>query len=215
MGQEEEKNKKTNRDVLKWVIIGLAGFVIVVLVFGTGMFVGGMKAKFSYRWAESYHKNFAGPKGGFLYDWRQLPPFPGDFIEGHGTFGEIIKIEGNTLIIKGRGDVEKIVLVTEKTIIQSGRKDIKILDLKVDDQVVIIGSPNEEGQIEAKLIRVFPSKIVFFSDSTQISKTTEGSVSDIETGKQIMVSGEQNSDGSYTAKTIQLSPRYPTPNKPR
>jgi len=52
------------------------------------------------------------------------------------------------------------------------------------------------------------SKIIFFSDSTQISKTTEGSIDDIEIGKQIMVSGEQNSDGSYTAKTIQLSPRY-------
>jgi hypothetical protein len=57
------------------------------------------------------------------------------------------------------------------------------------------------------------SKIIFFSDSTQISKTTEGSIGDIEVGKQIMVSGNQNSDGSYTAKTIQLSPRYPTPNK--
>ena len=57
------------------------------------------------------------------------------------------------------------------------------------------------------------SKIIFFSDSTQISKTTEGSVDDIEVGKQIMVSGDQNSDGSYTAKTIQLSPSYPTPNK--
>ena len=51
------------------------------------------------------------------------------------------------------------------------------------------------------------SKIVFFSDSTEISKTTEGSIDDIEIGKEIMVSGEQNSDGSYTAKTIQLSPR--------
>jgi hypothetical protein len=51
------------------------------------------------------------------------------------------------------------------------------------------------------------SKIVFFSDSTEISKTAEGSMNDIEVGKQIMVSGEQNSDGSYTAKTIQLSPR--------
>jgi hypothetical protein len=51
------------------------------------------------------------------------------------------------------------------------------------------------------------SKIVFFSDSTQISKTTEGAIDDIEIGKQIMVSGDQNSDGSYTAKTIQLSPR--------
>ncbi len=51
------------------------------------------------------------------------------------------------------------------------------------------------------------SKIIFFSDSTQISKTTEGLKSDIEIGKQIIITGEQNSDGSYTAKTIQLSSR--------
>ena len=57
------------------------------------------------------------------------------------------------------------------------------------------------------------SKIVFFSDSTEISKTTEGAVDDIEIGKQIMVSGDQNSDGSYTAKTIQLSPRVIQPEK--
>jgi D-Tyr-tRNAtyr deacylase len=50
------------------------------------------------------------------------------------------------------------------------------------------------------------SKIVFFSNSTQISKTTNGSIDNIEIGKQITVNGEQNSDGSYIAKTIQLSP---------
>lgn len=55
------------------------------------------------------------------------------------------------------------------------------------------------------------SKIVFFSGSTEISKTTEGSAEDIEIGKQIMVTGQQNSDGSYTAKTIQLSLRLLTP----
>jgi hypothetical protein len=47
------------------------------------------------------------------------------------------------------------------------------------------------------------SKIVFFSDSTKILKTTDGSMDDIGIGKKIMVSGEQNSDGSYTAQTIQ------------
>jgi len=51
------------------------------------------------------------------------------------------------------------------------------------------------------------SRIIFFSVSTEISKTAEGSITDIEIGKQITVSGDQNSDGSYTAKTIQLSPR--------
>jgi hypothetical protein len=117
-----------------------------------------MKANFSYRWAEQYHKNFAGPRAGFFGDWR-MPPF-GDFIEGHGTFGEIIKIEGNNLVVKGRENIEKIVSVNEKTVIKSGFKDIKISDLKVGDMIVIIGSPNEQGQIEAKLIRVFPPKII-------------------------------------------------------
>lgn len=152
-------SENKQKDVLKWIIIGLAGFVVVGLIFGAGMFVGGMKAKFSYRWAESYHKNFAGPKGGFLEDLRGFPA--GDFIEGHGTFGQIIKIEGNTLIVKGRENMEKVVLVTDGTIIKSGRKDIKISDLKVDDRIVIIGSPNEEGQIEARLIRLFPIKSSF------------------------------------------------------
>ncbi len=52
------------------------------------------------------------------------------------------------------------------------------------------------------------SKIVFLSDSTEISKTIKGLIDDVEIGKQIMISGEQNSDGSYTAKTIQLSPSH-------
>ena len=52
------------------------------------------------------------------------------------------------------------------------------------------------------------TKIIFFSSSTQTSKTIEGTIDDIEIGKEIMVSGDQNSDGSYTAKTIQLSPRF-------
>lgn len=158
---EQKQNEKPHNDILKWIIIGLAGFVIVVLIFGAGMFVGGMKAQFSYRWAESYHKNFAGPRGGFFGDWRKLPLPLGDFIEGHGTFGEIIKIEGNTLIVKGRENIEKVILVSEKTIIKSGRKDIKTSNLKIGDRIVIIGSPNEEGQIEASLIRLFPLKISF------------------------------------------------------
>ncbi len=141
-----------HKDVLKWVIIGLAGFVVVVLIFSAGMFVGGTKARFSYRWAESYHKNFAGPRGGFLDDWQRFPS--GDFIGGHGAFGEIIELNNSGFVIKGRGDIEKIIIITEDTVIKKGRETVKD-GLKVGDRVTIIGSPNEEGQIEAKLIRVF------------------------------------------------------------
>jgi hypothetical protein len=154
--------EEKQHDILKWIIVGLISIIVLVLVFGLGVLVGEKKAKFSYLWAENYHRMFAGPKAGFLGSLR-MPPFPpfDEFIEGHGTFGEIIKIEGNNLVVKGRGNVEKVILVTEKTVIKSGREDIKFSDLKIGDMIVIIGSPNDKGQIEAKLIRVFPPKSSF------------------------------------------------------
>jgi hypothetical protein len=36
------------------------------------------------------------------------------------------------------------------------RETVKISDLKVDDFVVVIGEPNDSGQIEAKFIRLLP-----------------------------------------------------------
>jgi hypothetical protein len=154
---EEKKH-----DILKWIIVGLLAIVVIVLVFGLGVFVGEQKAKFSYRWAENYHRMFAGPEAGFLKNWKNPHFFSlENFIEGHGTVGEIIKIEGNNLIVKGKRDVEKIILVNEKTVIKSGFKNIKVLDLKIGDIIVVIGFPNDKGQIEAKLIRVFPSKTSF------------------------------------------------------
>jgi hypothetical protein len=154
--------EERKHDILKWIIVGLLAIVAIVLVFGLGVLVGEKKAKFSYLWAKNYHRMFAGPKAGFLGSLRMppLPPFD-EFIEAHGTFGEIIKIEGNNLVVKGRGNVEKVIVVTEKTVIKSGREDIKFSDLKIGDMIVIIGSPNDKGQIEAKLIRVFPPKTGF------------------------------------------------------
>lgn len=49
------------------------------------------------------------------------------------------------------------------------------------------------------------SKIVFFSNSTEIRKFIKGSAADIEVGEQVVVNGDENSDGSYTAKIIQIS----------
>jgi len=131
-----------------------AAVILLLLVFGAGVKVGTLKARYSYKWAENYHKNFAGPKGGFFGDLKR--GFKDrDFIGAHGVSGSIIKIDGSTFIVNGGDNVEKTILVSEKTTITSRRETIKASDLKVDDRVVIIGSPNEQGQIEAKLIRLF------------------------------------------------------------
>ncbi len=50
------------------------------------------------------------------------------------------------------------------------------------------------------------SRIVFFSDSTTVTKSAPGSLNDLTVGAQIFVNGSQNSDGSVTAQTIQLRP---------
>ncbi len=53
------------------------------------------------------------------------------------------------------------------------------------------------------------SKIVFFSESIKLTKSVEGSLSDLAIGQTVSVEGAQNSDGSFTATTIQIRPSVP------
>jgi hypothetical protein len=124
----------------------------LLFVFKVGMMVGIKKADFSCRWSDNYHENFGGPRGGFWGGFDDK-----DFIESNGTVGQIIKIEGETLVVRGRRDMEKIIVTDNETAIKRLRDTIKVSDLKVDENIVTIGEPNDAGQIEAKLIRVMPS----------------------------------------------------------
>ena len=135
----------------KIVILSIAGLLVVLLSFRAGMVVGYRRAGFSENWGNNYHRNFAGPKGGFMDDFKDR-----DYLESSGTFGQILKIDGQTIAVKSREGVEKTILVNEKTEIRRFRDTVKIEDLKTDEFIVTIGEPNEVGQMVAKLIRVMP-----------------------------------------------------------
>ena len=141
--------------LFKGIVLGIAGLIVLAFVFGLGIFVGTEKAEFSFKWADDYHKNFAGPQAGFLGNMMGQ-----DLTNGNGVFGQIIKINGETLVIKGRDNVEKNVLVSDKTTIVFQRKNIKLSDLKINESVVVIGDPDNNGQIQAELIRAMPSPSV-------------------------------------------------------
>lgn len=144
-------NKLLQSRIFKIISAGLAGMIVILIIFAVGIFVGYNKASFSLHWGESYHRNFGGPRNGFFGNMAER-----DFIDAHGVFGQIIKIDGSTLIIKGQGNVEKVVLVTEQTTINKFNATVKLEDLKLDDYIVIIGEPNNDGQIIAQLIRIMP-----------------------------------------------------------
>ena len=48
------------------------------------------------------------------------------------------------------------------------------------------------------------SKIVFFSESTKVNKSTEGALTDLKAGDQVTTNGTANDDGSVTASTVDL-----------
>lgn len=143
--------------LFKGCILGLLGFLFLTFVFKVGEIVGVKKADFSCRWSDNYHRNFGGPRQGFMQGFRDK-----DFIEANGVVGQIIKVDPSagsgqaTIVIRGRGDIEKIVLVNSSTTINSLNETIQASDLKADDMVVVIGEGNAQGQISAKLIRIMP-----------------------------------------------------------
>ncbi len=147
-------NKFFHSKVFQRFFFSIAGLIILLLVFGLGMAVGFRKANFSYRWGENYHRNFGGPRNGFFQNFSGK-----DFIGSHGVFGQIIKIELPNIIINGDNNTEKIIVLKNDTVINFFRDTITPNDLKVGDNIVAIGSPNDAGQIEAKLIRIMPKTL--------------------------------------------------------
>lgn len=144
-------NKFFKSQLFTVIILSISAVLILLLVFAAGVVVGAKKAEFTYRWGDNYHKNFGGPKNGFF---RELPDR--GMMPGNGTFGEILKIDGQNIILKGGDDVEKSVLVSDDTSIRRFMENIKMSDLKTGDRIIVIGEPNSSGQIGAKLIRVVP-----------------------------------------------------------
>lgn len=135
------------------VILSITGLIVLCFVFGLGVSVGTRRADFSYKWAEQYHNNFAGPVQGFF---ESILDPQTEFIDSSGVIGQVIKIDGATLTIKGSDNVEKIIIAGKETLIMCQRQKLKLSELKSGDSVVIVGEPNNNGQVEADLIRIMP-----------------------------------------------------------
>jgi len=144
------------------ILAVVLGIIILMLgSFAGGVAVGLRKAKFSSDWGKNYEKNFMGKgsgEGGLFGGGMKgmMRDFSGrDFRNAHGLAGTILSIADNNIIVKDKDGKENTVAVTDKTIIKNGRTDIQLGDLKQDDQIVVMGNPDESGVVSAVLIRIF------------------------------------------------------------
>jgi len=134
----------------------LVGLLIVILIsFGVGVFVGYHKAQFSYAWSENYHRHFGGPPEG-IFGFTSPGSPPPEFMNAHGTFGSVLSVDvgSSTITIEGQDKMEKTMSITSSTILREDRETILLGNIPVGSQIVVIGEPDSQGQIEARLVRV-------------------------------------------------------------
>lgn len=136
-----------HHSAVKWLAIILAELILLIAVFSFGMHIGLRRAQFTYSWIGNYPRNIIGMPG--------RPPQSGmRFFSANGLTGTILTINNSTLTIKDSDNTEKTVILSATTIIRQNFQDLKPADLKANQQIVVLGEPNPQGQIEAKFIRV-------------------------------------------------------------
>ena len=134
------------------IILGVGIMFILVCVFEAGVALGYHEATFSSHWGANYERNFgdSGMPGSMgLPDGHDPQP--------HGATGEIINISGSTMVVQSSDRQEQKVITASSTSIRNQENTISMSTLTVGTYVVVVGNPDDQGNIDASLIRVIPS----------------------------------------------------------
>ena len=138
--------------VIVWIIVGLAGLVIVLMAFRAGVMVGYRQAEYSSEW-QHFHGSAAinGANGG-----------PRGFLNDHGSVGTITAVNvissaTTSITIHDADDnADKIVLIGAETTVLPRTSTSTALVLQVGQTIAAIGTPNTQGEIVASIIRLLP-----------------------------------------------------------
>lgn len=143
------------------LVVALLILLVILVIFQTGFMVGYHKGVFSSNLDRNYMRGPSDPRSFF-------EPFmhDGDDVNPHGAVGEIISMNLPVIMIKGPRMAEETVLINTGTTIRNFRQMASTSDLTVGKSVIVIGAPNEKGEIEASLIRIIPAPPFSFATPT-------------------------------------------------
>ncbi len=143
--------------------------VVIIFTFHIGEEFGYKKAESIDHMSNGYYKAFGQGEQkqtglfGSLFD---------DQTGTHGVAGKVINTTATNIIVEDNDGIEKTVIFDSKTIIRKQRKTVEFSEIKDDDFVVVIGSPNNDGKITAKIIRVLPPPANDHDQDNQTSSST-------------------------------------------
>ncbi len=147
---KELKEKKW----LVWILVAAGELTLLLLVFRVGEVIGVNRANFDAAWEQNYSRFFGAPHpDGFLEEFNELPP-P---VPAFGNTGTVLSVAGGRLVIQDNHLNEKTVTISSSTTIRFGSGTITASQIPDGAQIVIIGAPNQQGEIVARFIRIFPN----------------------------------------------------------
>jgi|SRR3989344_7553929 len=145
----EQFKKLVPSEKVRQVLYGLGILFVAMLIFHAGVVTGS-------------HRHFPGKAGpGF---GLRGPGFnvqlPRGFIpNGHGSVGTIQNVSTSSITLQTRDGATQTVLLTDKTSIRTQSGAASSTALSVGQQVIILGTPNDDGTISADLIRATPDSV--------------------------------------------------------
>jgi hypothetical protein len=137
------------------ILIGIAISIVALGIFQTGVMVGEHKARFAHHFGDNFERNFV--------DSSRRGPMP--FVEevgkmrpptGHGSVGEVVSVTLPTFVVAGPDNIEKTIRVSDETLFREFREELSSENIEIGSFVVVLGLPNESGEIEATLVRLLP-----------------------------------------------------------
>ena len=141
--------------ILRKTIYGLAILLAVLIIFQAGMSVGYRRATFLYHWDTSYSSGLGNPHS-------ILAPFArdADDMNPNSVIGNLVSVHMPLIMVKGPSSAERVVLLSSSTIIRYSGQDVSISNLSNGNQVLVIGAPDDQGQIRASFIRILATSTI-------------------------------------------------------
>lgn len=158
-------NSLNNRKIgVTLVVIGIV--IYSLLVFRAGVSVGFHKAGFAGAFGRNLEANLIGPGPRMmglagLGDGRSAMYIRRTFDErlpgGHGAVGEVVDTDLPRIVIESPDNLERTILIGSTTKVRKLQQQARPEDIRVNDFIIVLGNPDDAGQIAAKLVRIMPA----------------------------------------------------------